>query len=108
MIIKYISVGIYKILIDKYYRNFTNARIDTKIFSTKLFFEGMANAILGFFASYLLTIMSTGDAFIVLGFIFFILFIIAIIYMKPNLGLDPKQYPKGEIYTYRKNKKQAQ
>ena len=107
LIIKYIFAGIYQILIDKYYRNFTNEKIDTKVFSTKLFFEGIANVLLGFFASYLLNRMSTGDAFIILGITFFILFALAIIYMKPHLGLEPKKYPKGEIYTYRRSKKQA-
>ena len=34
--VKYVTVGIYQILIDNYYTNFTNEEIDTKVFSTKL------------------------------------------------------------------------
>ena len=104
LMVKYILSGIYQILIDRYYGNFTNEKIDTKVFSTKLFIESIVNLIFGLFASLLLTKMSTGDAFIVLGITFLILFTFAILYMKSHLGLKPKEYPKGELFTYKKKK----
>ena len=95
--VKYIVVGIYQILIDKYYRNFTNEDIDSKIFSTKSLFNSISSTILGIIASILIGITNTKNSIIIIGFIFLLLFIIAIKYMKSRLGLHPDEYDKNEI-----------
>lgn len=95
--VKYIVVGIYQILIDKYYRNFTNEDIDSKIFSAKSLFNSISSTILGIIASILIGITNTKNSIIIIGFIFLLLFIIAIKYMKSRLGLHPDEYDKNEI-----------
>ena len=95
--IKYIIVGIYQILIDRYYRNFTNEDIDSKIFSAKSFFNSISSTILGIVASLLLNITNTKNSLIIIGFIFLVLFIITINYMKTRLGLNPNEYDSKEL-----------
>ena len=95
--VKYIVVGIYQILIDKYYRNFTNEDIDSKIFSAKSLFNSISSTILGIIASILIGITNTKNSIIIIGFMFLLLFIIAIKYMKSRLGLHPDEYDKNEI-----------
>ena len=95
--VKYIVVGIYQILIDKYYRNFTTEDIDSKIFSAKSLFNSISSTILGIIASILIGITNTKNSIIIIGFIFLLLFIIAIKYMKSRLGLHPDEYDKNEI-----------
>ena len=95
--VKYIVVGIYQILIDKYYRNFTNEDIDSKIFSAKSLFNSISSTILGIIASILIGITNAKNSIIIIGFIFLLLFIIAIKYMKSRLGLHPDEYDKNEI-----------
>ena len=97
--VKYVTVGIYQILIDNYYTNFTNEEIDTKVFSTKLFFNSIANVVLGLIASVLLKVITTGQAFIALGMLFGVLFLISAIYMKNYLGLKPEEYSNEEIFV---------
>ena len=97
--IKFTVIGIYQILIDKYYRNFTNEEIDTKIFSTKFFFNSLSSAVLGFIASWLLELTSVQNAFIILGVVFLISFLLVSIYMKKRLGLSPSQYSDADIFN---------
>lgn len=95
--VKYIIVGIYQILIDKYYRNFTNSDIDSKIFSSKAFFNSISNVIFGLIASFLIDRTTTQNTFILLGLIFLILFILSSIYMKKRLGLKASEYSEEEV-----------
>lgn len=48
------SHGMYYTLIDKYFTNFSNKDIDTKIFAVKNLVVNMTSAIMGFMASFLL------------------------------------------------------
>lgn len=95
--LKHLVVGIYQVLIDKYYRNFTNHKIDSKIFSAKAFFNSIFTAIMGIFAALLLELTSTKNALIILGIIFLVLFNLAILYMRKRIGLKPSEYSKEEL-----------
>ncbi len=82
-----LSHGIYFTIINRYFRNFTNAKIDTKIFATKNMFTNLCSAFMGFLASFLLDKMSTAYCMIVMGIAFTILFILTEKYMKTRVGL---------------------
>lgn len=88
--------GMYYTIMDKYFRNFTNKNIDTKVFAVKNLFINLMSAIMGIFASFILEKMKTAYCMIVLGIIFTILYILAGEYMKTRVGLKPEEYSKEE------------
>ncbi len=95
--IKYICLGIYNPLIEKYLSNFTNEEIDTKIFIANNLLKSITSAIFGIFASFLLDRMKTAYCMIIVGIIFFILMILVNRFMKKRVGLKPEEYSKEEI-----------
>lgn len=88
--------GIFYTIMDRYFRNFTNKKIDTKIFAVKNLFINLVSAIMGIMASFLLNKMSTAYCMIILGFIFTIIYILMGKYMKVRVGLKPEEYSKLE------------
>ena len=84
-------------LLIKYLSNFTNSQIDTKIFAINSFISSITSALLGVFASWLITQVSIAAAMILLGTISFVLLIIILIYMKDKFGLEPEQYSDVEL-----------
>lgn len=88
--------GMFYTVIDKYFRNFTNKDIDTKIFAVKNLFVYSISAIMGLFASFLLDKMKTAYCMIIVGIIFTILYILTGKYMKTRVGLKPEEYSKEE------------
>lgn len=91
-----IAHGMYFTIIDRYFRNFTNNKIDTKVFAVKNLFTNMCSAIMGIMASFLLSKMSTAYCMIAVGVAFTIFFVIAYKYMKTRVGLNPEQYSEEE------------
>ena len=96
-IVKYVVVGIYNVLLIKYLSNFTNSQIDTKIFAINSFISSITSALLGVFASWLITQVSIAAAMIILGAMSFVLLLIILIYMKDKFGLEPEQYSDLEL-----------
>lgn len=96
-IVKYVVVGIYNVLLIKYLSNFTNSQIDTKIFAINSFISSITSALLGVFASWLITQVSIAAAMIILGAMSFVVLIIILIYMKDKFGLEPEQYSDLEL-----------
>lgn len=88
--------GIYYTIIDKYLRNFTNEKIDTKIFATTNLFAGIFRVLAGLFASFLLDKTSTSYCMIIIGAIFTILYMLMKKYMSTRVGLKPEQYSNIE------------
>ena len=88
--------GLFYTIIDRYFRNFTNKDIDTKIFAVKNLFVNLVSAIMGIMASFLLNKMSTAYCMIVVGTIFTIIYILMEEYMKVRVGLKPEEYSKQE------------
>ncbi len=88
--------GIFYTIIDRYFRNFTNKDIDTKIFAVKNLFVNIVSAIMGVMASFLLNKMSTAYCLIIVGTIFTIMYILMGKYMKVRVGLKPEEYSKQE------------
>lgn len=95
--IKYICVGIYHALIEKYLSNFTNEDIDTKIFTANNFLKSIASAIVGVLAAFLLDRMETAYCMIAIGLIFFVFMILVSKFMKNRVGLKPEEYPEEEV-----------
>ena len=96
-IVKYATSSMYYILIDKYLSNFTNEKIDTKIFTANNFLKSITSAIFGIFAAFLLDRMETAYCMVILGIIFFIIMILVSKFMKSRVGLKPDEYSKEEI-----------
>ena len=90
------SHGMYYTLIDKYFTNFSNKDIDTKIFAVKNLVVNMTSAIMGFMASFLLGKMEITYCMIIVGIAFTIMYILMGIYMKTRVGLKPEEYSKEE------------
>lgn len=94
---KYIASALYEPLMEKYLSNFTNEEIDTKIYTANNFFKGIAGAIAGILAAFLLDRMKTAYCMIIVGVIFGILMILINQFMKKRVGLKPEEYSKEEV-----------
>ena len=88
--------GLFYTIMDRYFRNFTNKDIDTKIFAVKNLFVNLMSAIFGIIASFLLDKMYTAYCMIILGIIFTIIYIFMEKYMKSRVGLKPEEYSSQE------------
>ena len=88
--------GLFYTIMDRYFRNFTNKDIDTKIFAVKNLFVNLVSAIMGIMASFLLNKMSTAYCLITLGVMFTIMYVLMGRYMKVRVGLKPEEYSKQE------------
>ena len=96
-VVKYIFSAMYDPLIEKYLSNFTNEKIDTKIFTANNFLKGIAGAVAGFLGAFLLDRMETAYCMIIVGLIFAVLMILVTKFMKSRVGLKPEEYSKEEI-----------
>ena len=94
---KYAVVGIYNVLITKYFSNFTNEEIDAKIYAAQLLFNSILSATFGLVASAILARIDIVNSTLMFGTFFLVLFIIVTIYMKNKLGLKPEEYNKEEV-----------
>lgn len=97
LILHYIVKGPYWTMIKRYLNSFSTPFISTKIYSANTFIEGIFTAISSLFASFLLSFTSSSYAFIILGCIFTVIFILLLDYMKTRVGLKPEQYKKSDI-----------
>lgn len=96
-VVKYTMVGLYNVLLIKYLSNFTNSKIDTKIFAINSFCSSIIGVVFGIFASRLVDSMVTSNAMIVFGMVTFLIISAVLIYMKNKVGLEPKEYSKIEL-----------
>lgn len=88
--------GMYYTIRDRYFRNFTNEEIDTKIFAARNLTLCITSGLLGMGASFLISKMDTANCMIILGVAFTVAFILMGVYMKPRFGLKPEQYSEEE------------
>ncbi|MFR0822031.1 MAG: MFS transporter [Clostridia bacterium] len=88
--------GMFYTIIDKYFRNFSNEKIDTKIFAVKNLFKNVVVAFMGFIASFLLDKMSIAYCMIIVGIAFSIIFVLMGKYMKTRVGKKPEEYSREE------------
>ena len=88
--------GMFHTIIDKYLRNFSNEKIDTKIFAAYNLFRNVFRMIGTLFASFFLDKMATTYCMIIIGVLFTIIYILLGKYMKTRVGLKPEEYSKEE------------
>ena len=91
------ALGLYYTIIDRYLRNFSNEKIDTKIFAAYNLFRNAFRCVGGIFASFLLEKTITAYCMIIIGIIFTIIYILMEKYMKTRVGLKPEEYSDEEI-----------
>lgn len=90
------GMGMFYTIIDRYLRNFSNEKIDTKIFAAYNLFRNVFRMLAGLLASFLLDKMATVYCMIVIGVLFTIMYILLGKYMKTRVGLKPEEYSKEE------------
>ena len=90
------DMGMFYTIIDRYLRNFSNEKIDTKIFAAYNLFRNVFRMLAGLLASFLLDKMATVYCMIVIGVLFTIMYILLGKYMKTRVGLKPEEYSKEE------------
>lgn len=88
--------GMFYTIIDKYLRNFSNAKIDTKIFAAYNLFRNVFRMLAGILAAFLLDKMATVYCMIIIGILFTIIYILLEKYMKTRVGLKPEEYSVEE------------
>lgn len=89
--------GPYFTLSQRYFNSFSNPEVNTKIFAVKSLLENIGRVLLALFASYLLDITTTAYASIIIGSMFFVIFIFLLNYMKTKVGLKPEEYPEEDL-----------
>ena len=94
--IRYSYQGIYYPLTERYLRNFSNEKIDTKIFTAKNFLKNVSNAVIGIMGSFLLDRMNISYCTFIIGVITILLTILMSRYMRNRVGLKPEEYSKEE------------
>lgn len=92
----------YFILEKKYTTHFTTADIRVKILSAGEFIASLGKIFMSAIGGLLLEYFSTSQAYIIFGWIGFILMILILRYMKTRFGLRADQYNKKDI-EYEKN-----
>lgn len=90
------SEGMYYTIRDKYLGNFSNKKIDTKIYTVNQLFGNISKVIAGIIASFLLDKMNTAYCMITIGIMFTIIYLLTEKYMKTRVGLKPEEYSKEE------------
>src|SRR5699024_7758049 len=89
--------GMYYPLTERYLRNFSNEKIDTKIFTAKNFLKSILSAVIGIMGSFLLDRMNISYCMFIVGFLTILVTILMSQYMKTRVGLKPEEYAKEEL-----------
>lgn len=95
--IRYISTGLYYVLIKKYVTNFTNIEVADKIYSAHGLVTGIGNAVICAIGAVIVRQNSIINSMIIFGITFFIIMIFVLQYMNTRLGLKPKDYRRKDI-----------
>jgi len=96
-VLQYAMQSPYYTLSSVYIKNFTSLEIRTKIASTFDLIKSISQFLIALFASFLLTITTVRNNFMIIGIIFMIIMIAILIYIKPRFGLKPEEYDKQDI-----------
>lgn len=96
-LIHYIVKGPYYTLMDKYLNSFSTREISTKIYSAKSVVISIFSTIILQIASLVMDKFTSAQSFIIIGFSFFVVFILILQYMKTRVGLKPEEYKKSDI-----------
>ena len=97
-VIQFAAKGPYYTLIKQYLSSFASPSMRIKIFAANSMIEGIVACIFSLFGAWILTFNDTARASILIGSIFFILFIFILEYMRTRVGLKPEEYEPEEIH----------
>ncbi len=92
-----ITIGPYFTLLQTYFNSFSNSNVNAKIFAVKSLLENIGRVIMGLFTSFLLSITTTSYALVIIGCMFFIIFVFLLESMKTKLGLNPEEYSEEDL-----------
>ena len=95
--IRYSYQSMYYPLTERYLRNFSNEKIDTKIFTARNFLKSVLSAVIGIIGSFLLERINISYCMLIIGVSTIILTILMSQYMKTRVGLKPQEYSKEEL-----------
>ena len=95
--IRYSYQSMYYPLTERYLRNFSNEKIDTKIFTARNFLKSVLSAVIGIIGSFLLERINISYCMLIIGVSTIILTILMSQYMKSRVGLKPQEYGKEEL-----------
>ena len=95
--IRYSYQSMYYPLTERYLRNFSNEKIDTKIFTARNFLKSILSAVIGIIGSFLLERINISYCMLIIGVSTIILTILMSQYMKTRVGLKPQEYAKEEL-----------
>lgn len=84
-------------LFQRYLNSFSNPKVNTKIFAVESILANLGRVLISLFASFLLSITSTAYTYVIIGCVFFIIFVFLLDYMKTKVGLKPEEYPKEDL-----------
>ena len=92
-----IILGPYFTLMQRYLNSFSNPKVNTKIFAINSLLENLGRVLISLVASFLLGITTTAYSFVIIGCLFFIIFIFLLDNMKSKVGLNPEEYPDEDL-----------
>jgi len=87
----------YHVLLAKYLKSFANSKMRVKIDSAFNLIKSISEFSIAMIASFLLTMNSAKNAFLILGIDFFIIMIFVLKWMKNRLGLKAEEYNEKDI-----------
>lgn len=99
LILYAITKGPFHTLIKRYLHSFVTPTINTKIYAIQTIINSICTICISFLTSLLLKHTSPSLTIISLGFIFLLVFVALLEFMKTRVGLKPEEYKKSEL-TY--------
>ena len=95
--IRSITMSNYYVLSERYAKNFSTPKTRTRISFATEFTTNIIEAIMVFFAGVLLDGTNIRFATLFIGLFTFVLFVLALDYMRARVGLKPQEYDKKDI-----------
>lgn len=107
-LIQYAIKGPYRALMSRYINNFTNRNIRPKLTALNYLLSNLVTAGISLSCSWLLSITTTANTFMIIGCVTTIIAVLLLDYMRGKVGLKPEQYSKEDLkYSTYKPKKKA-
>ena len=106
-LIQYAIKGPYRALMSRYINNFTNRNIRPKLTALNYLLSNLLTAAISLSCSWLLSITTTANTFMIIGCVTTIVAVLLLDYMRGRVGLKPDQYSKEDLKysTYKPQKK---
>ena len=106
-LIQYAIKGPYRALMSRYINNFTNRNIRPKLTALNYLLSNLLTAAISLSCSWLLSITTTANTFMIIGCVTTIVAVLLLDYMRGKVGLKPDQYSKEDLKysTYKPQKK---